>query len=62
MNQGLLSRLLVTATTKMVKARKWVKACAIDGPIKGSDFKIVEEELPPLKDGGKQLVVIYPEK
>lgn len=36
----------------MVKARKYVLARPFDGWPKKEDLQIVEEELPPLKDGG----------
>lgn len=37
----------------MVKAQKFVLAKQFNGFPKREDMKIVEEELPPLKDGGK---------
>lgn len=37
----------------MVKARKYILAKHFDGFPKKEDFQIVEEELQPLKDGGK---------
>lgn len=37
----------------MVKARKYVLVKPFEGFPKKEDLKIVEEELPPLKDGGK---------
>nr|CAD7423225.1 unnamed protein product [Timema monikensis] len=37
----------------MVKSKKIVIAKQFDGEPKESDFEIIEEELPPLKDGGK---------
>lgn len=39
----------------MAKARKYVLAKQFDGFPKREDVKIVEEELPPLKDGGKSV-------
>lgn len=36
----------------MVKATKIILQKRFDGLPKKDDFKIVEEELPPLKDGG----------
>ena len=36
----------------MVQARKWVLVKHFDGMPKESDLKLVEEELPGLKDGG----------
>ena len=37
------------------KCRRWVLKTRSEGIPKQSDFEIVEEELPPLKDGGKIL-------
>lgn len=37
----------------MVKAKKWIIAKAFQGEPKVTDFKLVEEELPALKDGGE---------
>ena len=34
------------------KSRKWVLKQAFDGAPKREDFEIVEEDIPPLKDGG----------
>lgn len=36
----------------MVKTKKFIYAKAFDGEPKETDFKLVEEELPALKDGG----------
>ena len=36
----------------MVKARKWILVKHFEGFPKDSDLKLVEEELPALKDGG----------
>ena len=36
-----------------VKARKWVVRSHFDGQPKREDLEIVEEELPPIKDGGQ---------
>ena len=38
------------------KCRRWVLKTRSEGIPKQSDFEIVEEELPPLKDGGKILI------
>ena len=38
----------------MVKCRKWVLRSHFSGLPKREDLEIVEEELPPLKDGGKK--------
>lgn len=37
----------------MVKAKKYILVRHFDGLPKKEDLKIVEEELPALKDGGK---------
>jgi prostaglandin reductase 1 len=37
----------------MVKARKYVFRKQFDGFPKESDLELVEEELPPVKDGGE---------
>lgn len=39
----------------MVRAKKYVLAKQFDGFPKRSDLKVVEEDLPPLKDGGNFL-------
>jgi len=36
----------------MVKARKWIIAKAFAGEPKITDFKVIEEDLPTLKNGG----------
>ena len=36
-----------------VKARKWILKSHFSGLPKREDLEIVEEDLPPLKDGGK---------
>ena len=36
----------------MVRAKYWVKAQEFSGQPKSEDFKLVEEELPELKNGG----------
>lgn len=36
----------------MVKTKKFIYAKAFEGEPKETDFKLVEEELPALKDGG----------
>ena len=48
---------LPTSTTLLcamssVKARKYVLRSQFSGPAKREDLELVEEELPPLKDGG----------
>ena len=37
----------------MVKCRKWILKSHFSGLPKREDLEIVEEELPPLKDGGE---------
>lgn len=37
----------------MVKAKVFVQSKAFDGPAEISNFKLVEEDLPELKDGGE---------
>ena len=37
-----------------VKARKWVLRSQFSGQPKREDLEIVEEELPPIKDGGQR--------
>lgn len=39
----------------MVKTKKFIYAKAFEGEPKETDFKLVEEELPPLQDGGNFL-------
>ena len=39
--------------TSMVKFRKWILKSHFSGLPKREDLEIVEEELPPLKDGGE---------
>jgi hypothetical protein len=41
----------------MVKARKFVLQHLFHGEPKPTDFKLVEEELPPLQDGGIRYVM-----
>ena len=41
------------------KARKFVLRNAFQGVPKPEDFEIVEEDLPPLKDGGRPLRTAY---
>jgi len=38
-----------------VKARKWVLRSQFSGQPKREDLEIVEEELPPIKDGGQRV-------
>lgn len=51
-NAGRKSSLVKTSCNKMVKSKKFVLAKYFDGTPKESDFKLVEEELPPIKDKG----------
>lgn len=39
----------------MVKAKSWKIAKLFDGVPKDEDLQLVEEDLPGLKDGGKQI-------
>ena len=41
-----------------VKARKWVVRSHFVGQPKREDLEIVEEELPPIKDGGQEVGVV----
>ena len=43
--------------SNMVNAKKYILAKHFDGEPKESDIKLVEEELPPLKDNGKYVVI-----
>lgn len=43
---------LYSDSVKNIRAQKYVLTKYFQGEPKKSDFKIVEEELPPLKDGG----------
>ena len=36
----------------MAKAKKWVKCKAFEGQVTQENFKLEEEELPALQDGG----------
>ena len=49
----LLSLAVSSDRSVMVKARKWVIRSHFSGVPKREDLEIVEEELPPLKDGGQ---------
>lgn len=45
----------------MVKAKKYIFEKQFDGFPKTTDLKLVEEELPPIKDGGKKILsFIFP--
>ena len=44
----------------MVKARKWVLRSHFVGQPKREDLEIVEEELPPIKDGGQHKGAVLP--
>lgn len=46
-------RLITNVSAKMVKARKWVLRSHFVGQPKREDLEIVEEELPPVEDGGQ---------
>ena len=41
----------------MVKAQVWIKVREFSGVPTKDDFKLVEEELPALKDGGRTIPV-----
>ena len=41
-----------------VKARKWILKSHFSGLPKREDLEIVEEDLPPLKDGGRRMGVV----
>ena len=49
--------IVITLCVKMsgVKARKWVLRSQFSGQPKREDLEIVEEELPPIKDGGQRV-------
>ena len=40
----------------MVKAKMWIKAKEFSGTPTKENFKLVEEDLPELKDGGRTFV------
>lgn len=48
-----VSRRFYSSGASKVKAQKYVLTKYFQGEPKKSDFKIVEEELPELKEGGK---------
>lgn len=48
-------RLYSGMSGKVLRGQKYVLTKYFQGEPKKSDFKIVEEELPELKDGGKNL-------
>lgn len=41
----------------MVIARKYIIVKHFDGEPKETDLKLVEEELPPIEDGGKYFII-----
>ena len=43
----------------MIKSKKWVKAREFSGLPNPEDFKLEEEELPELKDGGMKEILSY---
>lgn len=53
-----VSRAAATISTTMVTAKKYVLDKHFQGEPKRSDFKIVEEELPPLQNGGRIIRII----
>ena len=52
-----VAELIIISQCMMVKCRKWVLRSHFSGLPKREDLEIVEEELPPLKDGGKAVQV-----
>lgn len=46
---------MVPKGIKMVKAKIFILAKHFDGYPKETDLKLIEEELPPIKNGGKYL-------
>ena len=48
------------SNSRMVKARKWVLRSHFVGQPKREDLEIVEEELPPIKDGGQHKGAVLP--
>lgn len=49
---GRVDRVITNGFFKMVKSRNLLITKHFEGEPKESDFKLVEEELPALKDGG----------
>lgn len=43
----------------MVKAKVFIYAQPFDGMPIEKNFKLIEEDLPPLKDGGKSLFILF---
>ena len=43
----------------MVKAKTWVKLREFSGTPTKDDFKLVEENLPELKDGGRVILFLF---
>ena len=43
----------------MVKAKSWVKLREFSGTPTKDDFKLVEEDLPELKDGGTVILFLF---
>ena len=43
----------------MVKAKTWVKLREFSGTPTKDDFKLVEENLPELKDGGRVVLFLF---
>ena len=44
---------LLSPTQIKMKGRKWLVKSSFEGPVTRENFEIVEEELVPIKDGGK---------
>ena len=57
-----VSRSLIVVAMAATKCRRWVLKTRSVGIPKQSDFEIVEEELPPLKDGGEILIALLQTK
>lgn len=51
-----LVKRMYSGVTGKVKAQKYVLTKYFQGEPKKTDFKVVEEELPELKDGGAKLL------
>ena len=43
----------------MVVTKKFILSKHFKGEPKSSDVKLIEEELPPIKDGGQYIIHIY---
>ena len=52
------SKSKITSICKIVKAQVWIKVREFSGVPMKDDFKLVEEELPALKDGGRTVTML----